>query len=59
MSDVYWGIVAGVGVLVATLFVCMDIIYSNTKRPRDASNNLPDQSPERADRSAAHGRHAA
>lgn len=59
MSDVYWGIVAGLGVLVATLFVCMDILYSNTNQPRDASNNLSDRSPHQTDRSATHGRHAA
>lgn len=28
MSGVYWGIVAGLLAMVATLFVCIDIAYS-------------------------------
>jgi len=32
MSEVYWGIVAGLVAMVAVFFVCMDLLYSNTKR---------------------------
>jgi hypothetical protein len=31
MSGVYWGIVAGLVALVAVFFVCMSLLYSNTK----------------------------
>jgi len=31
MSGVYWGIVAGLLAMVATLFVCIRISYSNAK----------------------------
>ena len=37
MSWVYWGIVTGFVALVAMLFVCVDVTYSNAKGTRHAS----------------------
>jgi hypothetical protein len=31
MSPVYWGIVFGLLTMVATLFICVDILYSKPK----------------------------
>ncbi len=38
MSEVYWGIVIGLLAMVATLFVCIDITYSGSKKSHKASN---------------------
>ncbi len=41
MSGVYWGIVFGLLAVVATLLICIDIIYSNSKgSPRGASGTF-------------------
>jgi hypothetical protein len=37
VSWVYWGIVTGLVTLVAMLFVCVDVTYSNAKGSRHAS----------------------
>jgi hypothetical protein len=37
VSWVYWGIVTGLVALVAMLFVCVDVTYSNAKEGRHAS----------------------
>jgi hypothetical protein len=47
MSEVYWGIVAGLVTLVAVFFVCMDLVYSDGKkslRPSDRSGEGPGES---------------
>lgn len=41
MSGIYWGIVAGLLAMVVTLFVCVDITYSQSKKtPKAASGNM-------------------
>jgi len=45
--------------MVVTLFVCMDLLYSNTKGSSDASSRMTDRSSKAADHSSSQGRHAA
>jgi hypothetical protein len=59
MSEVYWGIVGGLAAMVVTLFVCMDLLYSDTKGSSDASSRMTDRSSKAADHSSSQGRHAA
>lgn len=41
MSGVYWGIVAGLLAMVATLFVCIDIAYSaGSGSPKTSSGSV-------------------
>lgn len=45
MSGVYWGIVVGLLAMVATLFVCIDITYSGSKKsPKAPSGNVGEPS---------------
>lgn len=44
----YWGIVAGLLVLLAIFFVCMEILYSNAKRPLTGNTGSPAEQEERA-----------
>jgi len=43
MSGVYWGIVAGFVAMVATLFVCFVISYSNAKESPKAPSGKVDE----------------
>ncbi len=43
MSWGYWGIVTGLVVLVATFFVCMRLVYSDTGRPSDEPRRPADR----------------
>ena len=40
MSSVYWGIVFGLVALVATFFVCFNIVYPNVKGSRKVSSDM-------------------
>ncbi|MGZ9189571.1 MAG: hypothetical protein ACXW39_05905 [Nitrospira sp.] len=44
MSEVYWGIVLGLLAMVATLFVCVDILYSKPKGSPRVTNDTADES---------------
>ena len=44
MSGVYWGIVFGLLAMVVTLFICVDILYSNSTESPKASNDRTDES---------------
>jgi hypothetical protein len=59
MSWGYWGIVAGLAVLVATLFVCLAIVYSDSKTSADASAAVGDRSGDKSQEPATGGRRAA
>jgi len=43
MSLGYWGIVTGLVALVATLFICLELVYSNSKTSPDTSPPLKDR----------------
>jgi hypothetical protein len=43
MSWGYWGIVTGLVVVVATLFVCLELVYSRPKTSPEASPPLKDR----------------
>jgi hypothetical protein len=43
MSWGYWGIGTGLVVLVATLFMCLEQVYSSSKKSPDTSLRLVDQ----------------
>lgn len=43
MSWVYWGIVAGLVAMVATLFLCLGFLYSNTKGSSPAPGSEQDE----------------
>ena len=59
MSEVYWGIIGGLVALVLTLFVCLDLVYSNTKRTDHASSGGTDRPSRATDRPSSPERHAA
>lgn len=60
MPGVYWGIVAGVVALVATLLVCIELMYSYEKESPNAQGGMTDDSAQSAEQSEARGhRHAA
>ena len=59
MSEVYWGIVAGLGALVVTLFVCIDLVYSKSNGLPDATSGRTDSPAKAAEQSSSHGRYAA
>lgn len=52
MSWGYWGIDMGLVGLVATLFVCLQLVYSNSKTSPDASRSLRDRSGEQSQETA-------
>jgi hypothetical protein len=43
MSGVYWGIVVGLVTMVATFFVCLDIVFSSAKGSPPGPNGKVDQ----------------
>jgi hypothetical protein len=59
MSEVYWGIVAGLVTLVAVFFVCMDLVYSDGKRSLRESDRSGDGSSESTSQTPTRGRYAA
>jgi hypothetical protein len=44
MSEVYWGIVLGLLAMVATLFICVGILYSKPKESPQVTNDQTDES---------------
>jgi len=50
----YWGIVAGLVVLLAIFFACMEILYSNAKRPLTGNTGSPAGQEERAPTGSKH-----
>ena len=56
MSEVYWGIVAGLVALVATFFVCIELLYSNAKGSPKAPSGMTDSPAQPAEQSGARGR---
>lgn len=59
MSLVYWGIVAGIAAMVATLFVCLELLHSNGERAPGPSSRMTDGQAEAARQPSTPGRHAA
>jgi hypothetical protein len=59
MSEVYWGIVAGLVVLVAVFFVCMDLLYSNAKGSLRQSDRSGEEPSESTRQTSTRGRYAA
>lgn len=43
MSWAYWGIVTGLVVLVANFFLCLNLLYSDTKGPREGPREAAKQ----------------
>ena len=43
MSWGYWGIVAGLAAMVATFFICIELLYSNTKGSPPAPSGRIDE----------------
>jgi len=50
----YWGIAAGLVVLLAIFFVCMEILYSNAKKPLTGNTDSPAGQGERAPTGTKH-----
>lgn len=50
----YWGIVAGLLVLLAVFFACMEILYSNAKRPLTGDTGSQAGEEERAQTGSKH-----
>ena len=59
MSVVYWGIVFGLVALVATFFVCFNLVYPNAKGSGKGLSTTNDRSVEAADQQAVRSRYAA
>lgn len=59
MSLVYWGIVAGLAALVATFFVCIDVLYSHSKGSSGASSSMTHRSAQSTEPASSKGRYAA
>lgn len=59
MSGIYWGIVAWLLAMVATLFVCVDIMYSKTKGSSNASSGRVEEPNEAVRQASAGSRQAA
>jgi hypothetical protein len=59
MSGVYWGIVAGLLAMVGTLFLCVDIMYSQSNKTPKAANGNVGESGEAMTQSPAGSRQAA
>jgi hypothetical protein len=55
MSGVYWGIVAGLVALVATFFVCIELLYSNAKGSPKAPSGMTDSPAQAAEQPRARG----
>jgi hypothetical protein len=59
MSWGYWGIVAGLMTLIATLFACIELSYSKTKgSPKASSSRIAEPSEAVTPASAGHRRAA-
>ncbi|MEP7153861.1 MAG: hypothetical protein ABI856_19320 [Nitrospira sp.] len=59
MSEVYWGIVLGLLAMVATLFICVDILYSKPKGSPKVTNDKADESGQAVAQPSAGSRQAA
>lgn len=59
MSWGYWGIVAGLAAMVATLFGCIGILYSNAKGSPKAPSGMTDRPVEAVKQASAGHRRAA
>jgi hypothetical protein len=59
MSWVYWGIVLGLAAMVADFFVCLSLLYSNTKGSPKAQSGKVDEPREAATHASAGRRRAA
>ena len=59
MSWVYWGIVIGFVAMVATIFECVGILYSNPKGSHKEPNGKVDEPGEAVTHASADHRHAA
>lgn len=59
MSIVYWGIVFGLVALVATFFVCFNLVYPNAKGSGKEFSATNDRSIEAAEQPAVRSRYAA
>jgi hypothetical protein len=59
MSWVYWGIVIGFLAMVATVFECVGILYSNPKGSPKEPNGKIDESGEAVTHASSDHRHAA
>jgi hypothetical protein len=59
MSGVYWGIVAGLVALVATFFVCIELLYSNAKGSPTALGNTTNEPGEASTQASTSRRYAA
>jgi hypothetical protein len=55
MSEVYWGIVAGLVALVATFFVCIELLYSNAKGSPKAPSGMTDSPVQAAEQPRTRG----
>ena len=59
MSLVYWGIVFGLVALVATFFVCFNMLYPSAKGSRQESSDMNDRPIEAAEQPSVRSRYAA
>ncbi len=59
MSGVYWGIVGGLVALVAIVFVCIELLYSNAKGSPTAPSGRIDEPSEAVTHASAGHRRAA
>jgi hypothetical protein len=59
MSVVYWGIVFGIAALVATFFVCFNLVYPNAKGSGKGLSATNDGPIEAAEQPAVRSRYAA
>jgi hypothetical protein len=59
MSLVYWGIVGGLAAMVATLFFCVDVLYSDAKGSPGVSSGKADRPAKTVKQPSRQGRHAA
>jgi hypothetical protein len=59
MSWVYWGIVIGFVAMVATVFECVGILYSNPKKSPQEPTGKIDEPEEAVSQASADHRHAA
>jgi len=59
MSGVYWGIVGGLLAMVATLFLCISILYPKAKGSPKAPNTMTDRPVEAVKEASSRHRQAA
>lgn len=59
MSWGYWGIVAGLAAMVATFFICIEILYSNVKGSPQAPSSMTDRPVEAVKQASVSHRRAA